>query len=357
MRINWNAEEITIAEIIKKLSGKYANKLLENERFCNSFSQIFVGTGFSSRANILDIIMLDEKEIYDEDFFRLWQFYSKDVAEYETVLSFLRLFSKEEILKNLSLEYPVPFIEYPLIFKGVEVQNGRLYEIKNFEERDLYRFAIRQKFIREYNKELEKEGGDQNLRILEEKYEFEKASSVDDNYMVSLRKLYFGTSQVAVISAGLDFQFQELCWLENKSCFLKIDGKDYGVFQNLLYNESLLLDESGKIYLPGEELKISGYSISPNSQTRSVTASSLIQISIDAKENLEKDFTTGEVQEDEYFERKESIELLDELLETKRQLPYRELSQLLPLVRRLFEETYGPLFPPEKGDVQPSNGL
>ncbi len=349
MRVDWNREEkVTLTDIVKKLSGAYASKLLDDSSFCDSFYEILMSDDFSSRASILDVIALDEKEIYDENFYRLWELYAKNVTEYKTVLSFLRFFSKEEILGNLSLESPVPFIEYPLMFGDTEIQNGRLYEVKNFQERDMFRHAIRQKFIREYNKEIKKEGKDVSSLLPEETYEVEESSFMEDK--IPLKNLYFGTSQMAVTTTGLDLRFQELCWLEKKNCFLKINGKDSCIFQNLLYHETLLLDETGQMVVPEKELEISGYSISPCSQTRSVTASSLVQISYDAKEQLEKVFMSGEIDNEEYFERRDSIELLDELLEEKQEVSYRDLSELLPFVRRLYEETYGPLFPPEEED-------
>lgn len=271
-KIDWNSDSLSVSDILEGFMGgiedenyAYTSDIKSNLLECVLYEAI---TEQSLREiNIVNLMKLDNYGIVGNTLLKLWHMckgkpkYFKKTVSYITGTALDRCFQSEEIIKNMSLKQPIPFIPddesvihfYDLSRMRQEIGDEKVEEIIYILRSDLVRNYNR--YVSFYN--LENGLLEEPTRpVLEE-------SDLPDDYLLDIKRLYFGLNTVDMSGGVLGINMQSYGLFERSNQVIKIGDKILYPLKEIPSGDYILIDDEGKQIDVDEEIVIDGVSILP----------------------------------------------------------------------------------------------
>lgn len=345
-KINWMADSLNVRDIIDLfIDGDQA--LSTDKEFFDVILSLLINDNLSHRANILDLICLDEYDIRGELLKKLWELTDKNQDNFNLTISFLRnCFTQTEIMNNLSLEKPVEFISNSLLEEARGIFDNGIYSCDN----DKFLEQLKIEFFDRFNQELDREG------LSLEHMEFVKTStqdvaSMDPDEELNLKKLYYGIASYDLSGGVLGLNMTHGAWFEQQDQSWKFGDEVFLVFREIPSGEYVLFDQNGVIHELDEEKTISdGITILSTNKVRSAKITRVGNIVRDSRNKInEMKGISPEIDSTLPFVEGKSLAFW---YCTQKKIKVEQLNDFERFVRPLYEFSYGKMFDDEKGNCK-----
>ena len=297
-RLDWmNGKGITVEKVLKMFLENVSNEnyafseTVKDDTLEMALYEIIVGTNneIANGVSIVSLMMLDELDIVGDTLVKLWELCEKDKEFFKKTISYVtgtmlrKVFTEEEIRKNLALEKPIPFIpksdEVPFLFKLSPYKDKELY--------DKLIFTLRKTLVMEYNKRI-REVNDNNLKELPlpELVKKEDIPSMPEETILNINDLYFGLVTIDLTGGVLGINMSTYGLFEKQKNMVKVDGKICYVVRTIPEGEYSIMDEFGNLVEHNQEIEVDGVSILP---TKSVQSLAIAKVTKYLREAEERD--------------------------------------------------------------------
>lgn len=294
-RLDWmNDRELTSGKVLQMFltnvsdeEYEFSTKVSPNSLEYALYEIIIGTTEDSDGVSILDLMTLDELDIVGDTLVKLWKLCEKDKEYFKKTISYVtggmlrKVFTEDEIRKNLELEKPIPFIpksdEAPFLFKLSPYKDKELY--------DKLIFTLRKTLVMEYNKAI-KALNDDNFKELPlpELAKKEEAPSIPAETLLNINDLYFGHVIIDLTGGVLGINMTTYGLFEKQKNIVKVDERVCYVVRSIPDGDYSIIDEFGNLVEHNQEVEVNGVSILPTKSVQSLAIAKVTKYLREAEE-------------------------------------------------------------------------
>ncbi len=202
----------------------------------------------TNRPNLISVITLDNYGITGDNLVKLWEMcgekedYFEKLISYITGTSLSKCFSRDEVVNNMELDDPIPFIPDDdmvpyygdLVFKTGKNDPDQVEDII---------FALRTNLVKKYNDKVQTEDLVMPVLPLPKR---EEKNELNGNIQVNAGRLYFGKVTRDLTGGVLGISMETWGLFEASPNVMKIGGKLYYTLRDLEDGSFVMVDEDGK---------------------------------------------------------------------------------------------------------------
>ena len=292
-KIDWDSDTLSVSDILEGFMDgieeeNYAyTSDIESNLLESVLYEIITEQSFKE-INIVNLRKLDNYGIVGNNLLKLWYMckekpkYFKKTVSYITGTTLDRCFKADEIIKNMSLKQPIPFIPDDESVVHFYDLSGMRQEIGN-EKVDEIIYILRSNLVREYNRYVSFYNLENGL-LEEPTRPILDNSDLPNDYLLDIRRLYFGLNIIDMSGGVLGINMQSYGLFERCNQVIKIGDKVLYPLKKIPSGDVILIDDEGKKFDIDEEIVIDGVSILPTKKFVYLSVSPIKTIIDDAKE-------------------------------------------------------------------------
>lgn len=292
--IDWNSNSLRVKDILEGfLAGIIDVPVEEATKVKNSLARAIYEIAMTTAiedTHLIDLVSLDEYGIVGKTLEKLWNLCEKDKDYFKKTVSYisgnimLKCFSQYEIVENLALDKPIPFIP-----NNEAVHN--FHELVHYNDAESLQdikkiiYSLRLNLVSKIN---EARKDDVDFTSLPEPIynEEEETPEMAGNIPVHGEQLYFGLNTLDLTGGVLGINCQFYGLFERSLNTVKMNGKSYYILREIPSGEISVIDEYGQLQNIEEPVEYNGNSLLPSKKYVQLQIASLRTILKDANKQF-----------------------------------------------------------------------